>query len=151
MTVHPHWQAVWGHIWKRTVEKRQTQPMWLWILRGKRNNLTGVKFIKWNTSLIWSNSKPQRSSSSQKGRCSQWNSTWTIILKKIMKTSKMRENAAGNHELMKWLTNVQSAMKKMTIKALKQMCTLSRDGRRRRRHLPLHVIKNLINFQWISL
>ena len=23
MTVHPHRQAVWGHIWKRTVEKRQ--------------------------------------------------------------------------------------------------------------------------------
>ena len=59
----------------------------------------------------------------------------------------MRENATGNHELMKQLSCVQSAMKKMTINALKQMCTLSRDGRRRRRHLPLHLIKNLINFQ----
>ena len=56
----------------------------------------------------------------------------------------MRENATGNHELMKQLSCVQSAMKKMTINALKQKGTSGRDGRCR--YLHLHV-KNLINFQ----
>ena len=37
-------------------------------------------------------------------------------------------------------------MKKLTINAVKQMCTSCRDGRRRRRHHPPHLIRKLINF-----
>ena len=81
VTLHPHKQAIWGNIWKRTVEKRQTfqnrqrrrakevQPMWLYNvestssqageLRKRLKTHSGEKTNKCNqcdfaSSHVWS-------------------------------------------------------------------------------------------------